>query len=178
MFRRRRTQTGPDGGTAPGMVSPVGVAGLAQHANDLQAVYARVLQSFIDGSGATAPPGSTGPTPAVTPPLGAGQAAPPPLNVPGAAFAGPLGASPGVQNQRFGLSAMGGANPQQMQAAEARAQAAIQEALGPANLAHMTQADVATVQSRLSAMRAEGRITDEQHAALSEGLIVLAHIRP
>jgi hypothetical protein len=67
---------------------------------------------------------------------------------------------------------------QRMEAAEARAQAAIQEALGSANLSHLTPADVQAVHARLEAMRAGGRLTDEQYGALSEGLAVLSQSTP
>ena len=64
-----------------------------------------------------------------------------------------------------------------MEAAETRTQAAIQEALGSRNLSHLTPADVQAVHARLESMRASGRLTDEQHAALSEGLALLS-VRP
>jgi hypothetical protein len=65
-----------------------------------------------------------------------------------------------------------------MEAAGARAQSAIQEALGSANLSHLTPADVQAVHARLEAMRAGGRLTAEQFAALSEGLAVLSQSAP
>ena len=77
-------------------------------------------------------------------------------------------------NLSVNIRGLGAVSRQQMEAAEARAQAAIQEALGPADLSHLTPADVQGVHARLESMRASGRLTDQQHAALSEGLAVLS----
>jgi hypothetical protein len=82
--------------------------------------------------------------------------------------------STGAAARQGNIPGLGGVSQQQMEAAEARAQAAIQEALGSADLSHLTPTDVGAVQARLQAMRAGGRLTDEQYAALTEGLAVLS----
>jgi hypothetical protein len=78
----------------------------------------------------------------------------------------------------MGSMSLGAARSQQMEVAEARAQAAIQEALGSADLARLTPADVQAVQARLGSMHTAGRLTDEQYAALREGLAVLSQSAP
>jgi hypothetical protein len=112
--------------------------------------------------------------------------APPPVNAPGAAFVGPLvGAegsmgslSMGASNAPVNIPGLGAISQQQMKVAETRAQAAIQEALGSADLSHLTPTDVQAVHARLEAMRAAGRLTNEQYAALTEGLAVLSQSVP
>jgi hypothetical protein len=72
----------------------------------------------------------------------------------------------------------GAASRQQMEAAEVRAQAAIAEALGSANLSHLSAADVEAVHTRLESMRASGRVTSEQYSALVKGLAALSQSAP
>jgi hypothetical protein len=101
-------------------------------------------------------------------------------------FAGPLiggegsmaSMSPGASNRSVNIPGFGAVSHQQMEAAGARAQAAIEEALGSADLSHLTPADVGAVHARLDAMRAGGRLTEEQYASLSEGLTVLSRSAP
>jgi hypothetical protein len=81
--------------------------------------------------------------------------------------------SMGAAGLSVNIPGLGAVSRQQLEAAEARTQAAIQEALGSANLAHLTPADVEAVHARLESMRASRRLTDEQYAALCEGLAVL-----
>jgi hypothetical protein len=144
-------------------------------ASALQDVYTRVLQSFlVDVTPSSAVPGAAAPTgtfgsPPPAPAFGAGPMAPPPVNAPGAAFVGPLAG---------GEFSTGAVSPQQMETAGARAQSAIREALGSADLSHLTPADFEAVHARLEAMRAGGRLTAEQFAALSEGLAVLSQATP
>jgi hypothetical protein len=82
--------------------------------------------------------------------------------------------STSASNLSVNIPGLGAVSHQQMEAAGARAQAAIGEALGSADLSHLTPADVEAVHARLEAMRAGGRLTAEQHAALSDGLAVLS----
>jgi hypothetical protein len=77
-------------------------------------------------------------------------------------------------NFTIDVPGLGAVNPQQMQVAAARVQAVIQEVLGSADLEHLTPADAPPAQAKLDGMRAAGRLTDEQYAALTEGLAVLS----
>ena len=52
------------------------------------------------------------------------------------------------------------------------------EALGSADLSHLTPANVQANHAGLDAMRPGGRLTNEQYAALSEGLAVLSQSAP
>ncbi len=194
MLRRKRTHTGPAGEPAqistarPGTARPMPPV----NAVDLQSVYTRVLQSFLaDGTPSPAVPSPSEPdssfaSPPPLPHSGAGPSAPPPVNAPGAAFVGPLvggegsrgSMPPGAASLSVNLPGLGAVSRAQMEAAEARTQAAIQEALGSRNLSHLTPADVQAVRARLESMRASGRLTDEQHAALSEGLALLSQSAP
>jgi hypothetical protein len=191
MFRRKGTEKDPAVKSARGAPG-VGPIRPVPPVNALQGVYIRVLQSFLVEGTASPPappvsaPGSSFGNPPPSPPIDAGPMTPPPVNAPGAAFVGPLiGAegsmgsmSMGASNLSVNIPGSGAVSHQQTEAAEARAQAAIQEALGSADLSHLTPADVEAVQARLQAMRAGGRLTDEQHAALSEGLAVLSQLAP
>jgi hypothetical protein len=78
----------------------------------------------------------------------------------------------------MGAMSSGVASRQQIEAAEARAQAAIAEALGSANLAHLSAADVEAVHTRLESMRASGRVTGTQYTALVKGLAVFSQSAP
>jgi hypothetical protein len=181
MFRRKRMQTGPAGESAHG--ARTGPSRPTLPVNPLQEVYARVLKSFlVDGSpspsarGATTPAGSSSVAPVS--PSADGPMAPPPVNAPRATFVGPqtsIGpASIGAPSSSVDIPGLGAVSPQQMETAEAKAQAAIQEALSGADLSHLTPAEVQAVHARLDAMRAGGRLTDEQSIALSQGLDVLS----
>jgi hypothetical protein len=164
MFRRKRSQSRPPGEPSAGP--------------DLQRIYMQVLQSFlVDGpSVSSAPPA---PAPA---PTGGGPMAPPPVHAPGAAFVGPLtgaegsiaSGSTGGPNLTVNIPGLGSVTPQQMEAARVRADAVIQEALGSADLSHLTPPDVLAAQGRLDGMRATGRLTDKKYAALIEGLAALS----
>ncbi len=148
----------------------------------------RVLHSFmLDSTPATTPPPPVAPAPGPTSaPFGAAPVPPPPVNAPGAAFVSSQAATrsnwTGTSNLGSGFAAdftinvpgLGAVNPQQMQVAGARVQAVIHEALGGGDLAHLTPADAQAAQARLDGMRAAGRLTDEQYAALTEGLAVFA----
>jgi hypothetical protein len=65
-----------------------------------------------------------------------------------------------------------------MKAAQERAQSVIAEALGSADLSHLTAADTPAAQARLDAMRSAGRLTDDQYGALTDGLAVLSGLSP
>jgi hypothetical protein len=84
----------------------------------------------------------------------------------------------GASNLSVSVPGLGAVNREQMEAAQARAQTVIQEALGSADLSHLTPADVEVVHGRLGAMRADGRLTDKQYSALSDGLAVLSGAAP
>jgi hypothetical protein len=191
MFRRKRMPADSARPSAQGFAPATGPARLVLSANALQDVYARVLHSFlVDGTPSPAGPHPSAPggtaSPPPSSPSGAGPTAPPPVNAPGAAFVGPLvgaeGAmgsiSTGTSNLTVNIPGGGAVNRQQMEAAEAKAQAVIQEALGSTELSHLTPEDVEAVQTRLEAMRAGGRISDGQYAALSEGLALLSESAP
>jgi hypothetical protein len=190
MFRRKRTQTPAP--SAPGSGASVGRARAVLPTGALEGVYMRVLQSFlIDGPPSQAAPHPPRPATAFdsapsAPPFAGGLTTPPPVNAPGATFAGPLvggevslgSTSMAGSTQSVNIPGLGAVSRDRMKAAEARAQAAIQEALGSTDLSRLTPADVQAVEARLEGMRAQGRITPEQHAALSEGLAVLSQSSP
>jgi hypothetical protein len=151
----------------------------------------RVLQSFlVEGAPRTATPAP--PTDAMfagsPAPVAAGNAplAPPPVNAPGAAFVGTLSGgetsagpgSTGRTNPTIEVPGVGLITAEQMKAAQARAQSVIAEALGPADLSHLTAADALAAQGRLDGMRSAGRLSDEQYGALTEGLAVLSGLSP
>jgi hypothetical protein len=151
----------------------------------------RVLQSFlVEGAPGTATPAPpTDATFARSPsPVAAGDAplAPPPVNAPGAAFVGSLSGgetsvrpgSTGRANPTIEVPGVGRITAEQMKAAQARAQSVIAEALGPADLSHLTPADALAAQARLDAMRSAGRLTNDQYGALTEGLAVLSGLSP
>jgi hypothetical protein len=76
------------------------------------------------------------------------------------------------------MPGVGFVSSQEMRDAWARAQLVIDEALGSADLSHLTPADSQRAQSRLDAMRAANRLTGEQYTALSEGLAALTQGLP
>ena len=82
--------------------------------------------------------------------------APPPVDAPGATFVGVAStsspASMAASNPRVNIPGVGFVSSDQMQAAWARAQLFIDEALGSADLSHLTPADSQRAQSRLDAI--------------------------
>jgi hypothetical protein len=81
-------------------------------------------------------------------------------------------------NPTIAVPGVGAITAEQMKAAQARAQSVIAEALGPADLSHLTEADAVAAQARLDGMRSAGRLTDDQYGALTEGLAVLSGLSP
>jgi hypothetical protein len=179
MFRRKRTPADPVGEPGNHLAAVGGAARPLPPANDLQAVFMKVVQSFLVDA----------PRPMVTPqafssgssysqsPYSSGTVAPPPLDAPGAAFVGEVvggdASAGGSSGRSLNIPGMGVVSSEQLHAAEAKAQSAIQEALGSSDLSRLTPEDVGAVRARLETMRASGRITDQQYAALNDGLAVL-----
>jgi hypothetical protein len=108
--------------------------------------------------------------------------APPPVDAPGAAFVGAASTSSpmsmGSSAPKVNIPGVGPVSAQQMQAAWARAQLVIDEALGSADLSHVTPEDAERARARLDAMRAADRLTEQQYAALTEGLAALTQSFP
>jgi hypothetical protein len=105
-----------------------------------------------------------------------------PVDAPGATFGEAASTSSprsmGTSAPKVNIPGVGPVSSQQVQAARARAQLVIDEALGPADLSHLTPADAQRAQARLDAIRAANRLTDQQYLALTEGLAALTQSFP